>query len=169
MPTLQVNDRFMVRMQRPDPLTRGDIVLFEAPSGHTYVQRVAALPGDRIAMVDGIVFLNGRPVAQRFVRSEPVANPREPEQRAMRMSEQFPGEAQPHEIYDTGRSRGDEFPPLLVPPDPVFLLGDNRDQSADSRFSADDMGAGGPVAFGKIRGAPWFYTSWDRLGERVRH
>ena len=168
-PTLQVGDRFVARMRRPDPLVRGDIVLFQAPSGHVYIQRIAALPGDQIGIVDGIVFLNGRPVEQRLVRLEPVPARAGPAQRARRLAERFPGEAAPHEIYDTERSQGDDFPPLLVPAGHVFLLGDNRDHSADSRFSADDMGAGGPVAFGRIRGVPWFYTSWDRLGEAVRH
>lgn len=171
MPTFLVGDRFVARMQRPDPLTRGDIVLFQAPAGHTYVMRIAALPGDRIEMIDGVAFLNGRPVAQRFVRSEPVAARFGPAQTARRLSEQFPGETAPHEIYDTGHSRGDDMSPQLVPPDHVFLLGDNRDNSADSRFRDDGivMGAGGPVPFRKIRGVPWFYTSWDRLGAPVRH
>lgn len=169
MPTLRIGDRFVARMRRPDPLVRGDIVLFQAPSGHVYIQRIAALPGDRIELVDGIVILNGRRVEQRLVRSEPVQARSGPAQTARRLSEQFPGEAAPHEIYDTGPRQGDEYPALLVPPSHVFLLGDNRDNSADSRFSADDMGAGGPVALGRIRGVPWFYTSWDRLGEPVRH
>lgn len=157
LPTLQVGDRFIAWMRVPDPLRRGQIVLFTAPSRHTYIQRIAALPGDRIALIDGVVFLNGVPVSQRLVQTDRLASDSRPAQEARRMSEQFPGEATPHEIYDIGPSQGDDMPELTIPPGHVFLLGDNRDNAADSRFSAQDMGAGGPVPVARIRGVPWFY------------
>src|SRR5437868_1884498 len=73
-PTLQRGDRFVAWMRAPDPLHRGDIVLFAAPSGSTYIQRIAALPGDRIALRGGNVILNGAVVPQHLARNERLAS-----------------------------------------------------------------------------------------------
>jgi signal peptidase I len=172
MPTFQVNDRFLALMGRPAELRRGDIILINV-RGATYNQRIAALPGDRIAMADGIVVLNGHPVAQRFVRTEPTPVRQRtnwgPEIR--RLSEQFPGEAAPHEIYDSGVSNGDDFAGLLIPPDHVFTLGDNRDNSADGRIPSEQFGVGGALPFSRIEGRPWIRT-WgpsNRPGQAANH
>lgn len=164
-PTLVKNDRLVASM-RVGPLRRGDIILFNL-GDQIYVKRVAGLPGDRIALVDGIVILNGQPVPQRAVRIESLrtgtyGSP------VRRLQEQFPGEAAPHEIYDGGVSPGDNFAEQLVGPEHVFVLGDNRDESADSRYSRDVYGVE-QLAVGDIIGRPLFYL-WGpsrRLGERL--
>jgi signal peptidase I len=163
-PTLLVNDRLLASMQGPGELRRGDIILFEVGSA-IYIKRVAALPGDRIAMREGIVILNGSPVAQRFVRTETVAEGPWGNQ-ARKLTEQLPGESRAHEIYDMGASPGDDMAEQTVRPDHVFVLGDNRDQSADSRYSRSEMGVEQlPIA--DIRGKALFHT-WGpsgRMGE----
>lgn len=166
-PTMTKGDRFFARMSRPEALNRGDIVLVETVRGDIYLQRVVGLPGDRIEIVDGGVILNGQPVARRFVRSDRVAFSG-PAQSAQRLAEQFPGEAQPHEIYDTGPSAGDDFAQLVVPPGHLFLLGDNRDHSADSRFPPRDYGVG-PAPIETVRGVPLFYYSVSRFGQPAGH
>jgi signal peptidase I len=145
MPTLAKDDRILAEMQSFDPdqegegsLRRGDIILFNIHNS-VYIKRVAGLPGDRIAVVEGVVHLNGRPVRQRIVREEAGENPLG-EGRVHRLMEQFPGEPRPHEIYDMGYSVGDDFAEARVRPGHVFVLGDNRDLSADSRFSHDMHG-----------------------------
>jgi signal peptidase I len=165
-PTMAKGDRFFARMSRPDPINRGDIVLVQTAHGAIYIQRVAGLPGDRIEIVDGGLILNGQPVARRFVRTDPVAFAG-PAQSAQRLAEQFPGEAQPHEIYDTGPSAVDDIAPLVVPPDHLFLLADNRDHSADSRVTPRDYGVGmAPTE--TVRGVPMFFYSRSRFGQPIR-
>lgn len=166
-PTMVKGDRFVARMSVSESLNRGDIVLFEARGGSLWSQRVAGLPGDRVEMVDGILYLNGRPVAQRFLRTDPVERTQYGSQ-ARRLSEQFPGEAAPHEIYDLGRSAGDDMAPQVVASGHLFLLGDNRDQSADSRYSGDFQGVG-QVPIAAVRGVPWFYHMWSRFGQPAGH
>jgi signal peptidase I len=170
-PTLEVGDKLVARMGgAPAELHRGDIVLVDAGNRRIYVQRVAGLPGDRIALRGGLVVLDGRPVAQRFVATDPA--PPGPYGASMRrLSEQFPGEDSPHEIYDSGPSTGDDFDEQRVLPGHLFLLGDNRDHSADSRFSQDDLGLE-QVPLERVRGVPLFYywtVGRNRIGDDAGH
>ena len=144
-PTLRKGDRILAAIQSfepdqtgPRPLRRGDIILLNVGE-NLYIKRVAALPGDRFEMIEGVVFLNGRRVPQRYLRDERIESSVAPGM-ASRFSEQFPGERSPHEIYDTGYSQGDDFAALRIPPGHLFVLGDNRDHSADSRFRREEQG-----------------------------
>jgi signal peptidase I len=170
LPTFEVNDRVVARMSPPVLLNRGDIVLVNNGSGSIYVKRVAGLPGDRIAVLDGIVILNGHPVLQRFIGQERV-QPNAFGNTVRRLAEQFPGEASPHEIYDAGDSIGDHFAEVTVAPGHIFLLGDNRDHSADSRFSHDEQGLE-QIALADVRGTPLFFywtTGTHRIGDSASH
>lgn len=138
-PTLLKGDRLIAYMTgKLDPM-RGDLVVIRGPSGVTYIKRIAALPGDTIAMRAGLIFLNGRPVPQRYQGTDAVRD-YAGRMRARRLSEQFAGEAQPHFIYDLEPSPADDFPAQQVAARHLFVLGDNRDRSADSRTSRDEMG-----------------------------
>jgi signal peptidase I len=170
LPTFEVGDKFVVRMSAPAQLSRGDIVLVHTPNNSLYVKRVAGLPGDRIAVRDGIVILNGHPVPQLQVGVDRVA-PSDFGSTARRLREQFPGEAAPHEIYDAGDTAGDNFAEQAVAPGHVFLLGDNRDHSADSRFSREEMGLEQPT-LADIRGVPLFFymtAGHHRVGDSASH
>ena len=160
-PTLEKGDSFVALMNGGGDLKRGDIVLV-AVGEWTYVERIAALAGDRIAMRDGIVVLNGRPVAQRFLAEEarPEIPPAPP---ARRLAEQFPGEAEPHEILDMGPSDVDDMDELRVPAGFAFVLGDNRDRSADSRVSRTNGGVE-LLPLADVKGRPLYCMNGCELG-----
>jgi signal peptidase I len=158
---------------------RGDVVIVTPPGSDTdYIKRVIGLPGDRIAVHGGIVFLNGKPLPRVFVedRKIPVdGNTRcDPRQYPGRLITGANGrlycslpiyrETLPNgRSYDTvdlgvGASPGDEYPERRVPRGHVFLMGDNRDNSADSRYSVAAQGLGGPVPWENIGGRAEFIT-----------
>lgn len=166
-PTLDKNDRFLASMRPRKMLQRGDVVLVRAAAGRTYVKRLAGLPGDFIAMKGGQVFLNGKPVALAPAGARNVGYPYIDARQARVFRERFPGEASSHAVQDLGPTAEDEFGPVEVPADHLFLLGDNRDDSADSRVPKW-MGGLEMVAVSDVLGRPlFFYWPMNKMGRPV--
>ena len=155
---------------------RGDIVIV-TPRGQRsdYIKRVIALPGDRIQMIAGQLYLNGRrlPRERRADAMIPMddnvhcrfaAAAREeagPDgRRYCRMPlyrETLPN-GRSYDVADTGISPADEVAPVVIPAGHVWLMGDNRDHSADSRVRLELGGLGGPVPWENIGGRAEFIT-----------
>jgi signal peptidase I len=140
---------------------RGDIIIFRFPAadkkqincggpqyGRDYVKRVVAMPGDTVEIKNAEVFVNGAktPPAE-YEKYEEVRRYSAPEI-SDRESYQQAWEARELEHYLGGALR-DNFGPVTVPQGQYFALGDNRDNSCDSRFW-------GPVPRENIKGRAWF-------------
>lgn len=107
---------------------RGQVVVFEHPkeTGKFLVKRIIAIGGDQIRLINGRVILNGK----KLHYTENPLN--EGEERYFR---EFITQTTHYEILDSAKTQQDRTPLFTVPEKYYFVLGDNRDQSIDSRFS----------------------------------
>jgi len=112
---------------------RGDIVTFSSPrDGTRLIKRIVALPGDRVEMRHGVLLVNG--VAARY--EDQVSLPEQVagrETTAVHARERIAGSAREVQFLPAVRARRD-FEAMTVPADSYFMLGDNRDDSEDSRY-----------------------------------
>ena len=152
--------------------TRGDIVIV-TPKGESsdYIKRVIGLPGDRLAVVNGAVVLNGVPVKREPRGSALIpidANVPCDQPQVMQFQTQGADgrtycslpvvrETLPNGVsFDTidlgDYPQVDDYPEVAIPAGHVFLMGDNRDQSADSRVPAALAGLDGPVPVENLGG-----------------
>jgi signal peptidase I len=162
-PTIGKGDKFIADMRWRGPVRRDEIILFKGPYG-VRVSRIAAVPGDRIAMHRGVPIVNGIAAVQSADGQRTYLG-YDGQHSALMLTERLPGEASTHRVLDTGPSEFDEMREAVVPRDTVFVLGDNRDNSADSRVPPD-LGGVGMVPATAIIGRP-MYIHWSADHSRV--
>lgn len=141
---------------------RGDVVVFEGPGGADVVKRVMGVPGDVIAVRSGRVILNGREVPReqlpdylmtvspnspcRVVPPAIAMTRPAPDGRPAcvypRYRETLPGGPSYEVLDQTDSSFADNYGPVTVPVGHVFVMGDNRDDSQDSRYAVIEGGMG---------------------------
>lgn len=124
---LPLTDVVVARLGEPQ---RGDIVTFSSPrDGTRLIKRIIGLPGDLVAMRDKRLTINGQPASYDALgltaESEGLL--------ALRMKETLGNH--PHDVqWLDRRASAADFGPVRIPPDQYLMLGDNRDNSADSRY-----------------------------------
>jgi len=121
---------------------RGDVVVFKKPPENKidYIKRVVGLPGDRIQVTGGILHINGVPVKRERIEDFVEMTREGNIMRAPQYVETLPNGRQ-HRIIEYAGDNGiaDNTPEYVVPAGHYFMMGDNRDNSADSRF-LDEVG-----------------------------
>ena len=143
---------------------RGDVVVFKLPRDPSidYIKRVIGLPGDKIQMVDGVLNVNGKPVGltrtEDFFDEEYQRNVETPQ-----YIETLP-EGRQHPILKLrrpGTGDWDNTPVYEVPPDTIFAMGDNRDNSLDSRVPPRLNGVGFVPLENLVGRAEFRFFSYD--------
>ena len=161
-PSLRVGERFFARASEiSPPLRRGEIIVFRNAEDTVFVKRLVGLPGDRVQLRAGMLHINGMPA-----RREALGPYRSDHGSGTLYRETLPGGGA-HEIVEQSDSGSlDSTQEYHVPPGHVFVLGDNRDNSVDSRMLTQL----GYVPLGRVDARARYVIwgpDWSRIGTRL--
>lgn len=145
---------------------RGDVAVFKWPRDNStdYIKRIVGLPGDRIQVKAGVLYINGQPVGLKdhgeFVRENGNGGPR----RVTEYVETLPGGKSHMIIQETNEGFFNNTEPVVVPPGHYFAMGDNRDRSQDSRawgfVPAVNLVGRAEFLFFSVNGSARWYEFW---------
>ncbi|MBW1971513.1 MAG: signal peptidase I [Deltaproteobacteria bacterium] len=138
-------------------IKRGDVVTFILPNNPhiTYIKRVVGLPGDTIEIKDNILFINNKPVSDIHIDGNPYL---------------FEELLKNKKYYILKRTLNYNYGPVHVPAGHIFVLGDNRDNSADSRyfkFVPIKFIQGKAVIIHFSRDLGWAKIRFNRIGKKL--
>jgi len=154
---IPIVDRFLIQFKKPK---RGDILVFKWPKDESkdFIKRVIGIEGDIIEIRNDILYINGQKVLTEYVEKYNDNDISEADR-----YEEYLGDKK-HYILDQ-YVKYEDFGPITVPENSVFVMGDNRDNSQDSRYW-------GFVTLNKIKGKAliiyWSWPSWNRFLNIIR-
>jgi signal peptidase I len=142
---------------------RGDVIVFKLPSDakKDYIKRLIGLPGDRVQMRDGALYINGEPVKRQVVATGVDESPFGYDRMVKQVRETFPA-GKSFITADSAESDMDNTPEFVVPAGHYFFMGDNRDNSLDSRVDQHAGGVGFVPAENLQGKAQVILLSWDQ-------
>jgi signal peptidase I len=147
--------RFLARTAQ-----RGDVVVFRLPRdpSQTWIKRVIGLPGDHVRVRGGQVLVNDVPIPQASIGM--TQDHDAPDRPVLQLAEHLPN-GPAYVTYDGGDGQpGDDTRVYVVPAGAYFVMGDNRDNSLDSRFSPASGGVGLLPAENLVGRARFILISW---------
>jgi signal peptidase I len=170
------------------PVERGDVVVFKLPRDNStdYIKRIVGLPGDRIKVIAGVLHINDQPVKRERLQDFGDYDSRGTPRRYMQFRETLPNGVSFTTLDIQANGELDNTAEYTVPPGHYFAMGDNRDNSVDSRVAPSANGVG-PIPAENIVGradlmffstngdASWwevwkwpFTVRWERLFTIIR-
>lgn len=152
---------------------RGDIIVFRYPldPSKDYIKRVIGLPGDHVSYVNKILYVNGKEAPQTFQQYVTEVDDDGDVAKVVQKQEDFFGVK--HAIYQRPERLDENFKDVVVPPGMYFAMGDNRDDSADSRYwgfvpDQNIIGKASVILISWDSYADWLHKiRWQRMGSVI--